>query len=120
MKRTYFIIALAAGLSAQTPPAEPKPAREPGLYAEFKTSQGDIVCKLFETQTPITVQNFVDLARGTRSWKDPKTREMVKRPLYPNTTFHRVIAGLMIQGGDPTGTGMGAIGYTIEDEFVPT
>jgi peptidyl-prolyl cis-trans isomerase A (cyclophilin A) len=120
MKLKLSLILMATGIYAQTPPAEPKPAREPGLYAEFKTSQGDFLAKLFETETPVTVQNFVDLARGTRSWKDPKTREMVKRPLYPNTTFHRVIAGFMIQGGDPTGTGMGEIGYTIADEFVPT
>jgi len=119
MKLTLSLILLAAGLRAQAPPSEPRPAREPGLYATFKTSQGDITARLFETEAPVTVQNFVDLARGTRSWKDPKTREMVKRPLYPNTTFHRVMPGFMIQGGDPTGTGMGEIGYTIADEFVP-
>jgi cyclophilin family peptidyl-prolyl cis-trans isomerase len=120
MKQTLSLILLAAAGYAQAPTAEPKPPRPPGLYAVFKTSQGDITAKLFETETPITVQNFVDLARGTKAWKDPKTRETGKRPLYPNTTFHRVIAGFMIQGGDPTGTGMGEIGYTIPDEFVPT
>jgi len=125
MKQMLSIILLAAAAFAQapppqTPPAEAKPPREPGLYAEFRTSQGNIVAKLFELETPKTVQNFVDLARGTRSWRDPKTREMVKRPLYPNTTIHRVMPGFMIQGGDPTGTGMGEIGYTIDDEFLPT
>ena len=116
---------MAAALAGQAPPAAtsttpPAPAREPGLYATLKTTQGDIVVKLFEKEAPITVKNFVDLARGTRSWKDPKTGQMVRRPLYPGTVFHRVIANFMIQGGDPTGTGMGEIGYTIEDEFVPT
>jgi peptidyl-prolyl cis-trans isomerase A (cyclophilin A) len=120
MKLTLSFILLGAAIQAQTPPAEPKPAREPGLYAEFKTSQGDFTAKLFETETPKTVQNFVDLARGTRAWKDPKTREMVKRPLYPNTFIHRVVPQFMIQMGDPTGTGRGEIGYTIDDEFVPT
>src|SRR3954467_5748515 len=123
MKLTIYLILMAAGLQAQSPAPGAAPAvpaqREPGLYATLRTSMGDITAKLFETETPVTVQNFVDLARGTRSWKDPKTRETGKRPLYPNTTFHRVIPGFMIQGGDPTGTGMGEIGYTIPDEFVP-
>ena len=66
------------------------------------------------------MQNFVDLARGTRAWKDPKTHRMVNRPLYAGTIFHRVIKGFMIQVGDPTGTGAGEIGYTIPEEFVPT
>src|SRR5262249_50751569 len=117
------LILLAMGLPAQTPEAQPKaaePEREPGLYTTIRTSMGDIVVKLFEVETPITVQNFVDLARGVKSWKDPKTGQMVKRPLYPGTIFHRVIKGFMIQGGDPTGTGMGDIGFTIPEEFVPT
>lgn len=122
MNQILYFILLAAALEAQTPPAAPAmaTAREPGLYATIRTSQGEIVVKFFETEAPITVQNFVDLARGTRAWKDPKTRQMVKRPLYPGTIFHRVMAGFMIQGGDPTGTGEGEVGYTIEDEFVPT
>jgi cyclophilin family peptidyl-prolyl cis-trans isomerase len=127
MKQIFSLILLAGALAAQTPPpavpaaaAPAAAAREPGLYATLKTSQGDITVKLFETETPVTVQNFVDLARGTRTWKDPKTRQMVRQPLYPGTVFHRVVAGFMIQGGDPTGTGMGEIGYTIPDEFVPT
>jgi cyclophilin family peptidyl-prolyl cis-trans isomerase len=81
---------------------------------------GEILVKLFEVETPITVQNFVDLARGTKAWKDPKTHTMVKRPLYPGTIFHRVMKDFMIQGGDPTGTGSGDIGYTIPEEFVPS
>ena len=126
MKLTISLILLAAGLTAQTPApatdAAPAVARqlEPGLYATLRTSMGDIFIKLFETETPITVQNFVDLARGTREWKDPKTHSMVKRSLYAMTTFHRVKPGFMIQCGDPTGTGMGDIGYTIPEEFVPT
>ena len=127
MLKTISLILLAAGLNAQTPAAagESQPATaqaelENGLYATIRTSMGDIFVKLFELEAPITVQNFVDLARGTKSWKDPKTGTMVKRPLYPGTTFHRVIKGFMIQGGDPTGTGAGEIGYTIPEEFAPT
>jgi cyclophilin family peptidyl-prolyl cis-trans isomerase len=124
--KAISLILLAAGLFAQTPPADTQPPaakpveREPGLYATIRTSMGEIVVKLFEVETPITVQNFVDLARGTKAWKDPKTRTMVKRPLYPGTIFHRVIKDFMIQGGDPTATGAGDIGYTIPEEFVPS
>lgn len=124
MKLTHLLILIASGLFAQTTPPPPAaaaaPPREPGLYATLKTTQGDIVVKLFEMETPITVKNFVDLARGNKSWKDPKTGMMVRRPLYPGTVFHRVIAGFMIQGGDPKGTGDGEVGFTIPDEFVPT
>ena len=120
MKITISLILLAVALCAQTPAPAPAPQLEPGLYATIRTSMGDIFVKLFETETPITVQNFVDLARGTKAWKDPKTHQMVKRSLYPNLLFHRVIKGFMIQTGDPTGTGSGDIGYTIPEEFVPT
>jgi cyclophilin family peptidyl-prolyl cis-trans isomerase len=125
MKTTISLILLAAGLFAQTPAPTSDATQkvmdlEPGLYATIRTSMGDIFVKLFEVETPITVQNFVDLARGTKAWKDPKTRTMGKRPLYPGTIFHRVIKGFMIQGGDPTGTGSGEIGYTIPEEFAPT
>src|SRR5437762_1345496 len=114
MKTTISLILLAAGLSLHTPQAQPHTAareRAPGLYATIRTTQGEIVARLFELEAPITVQNFVDLARGTKAWKDPKTGAMVKRPLYPGTIFHRVIKGFMIQGGDPTGTGSGEIGF---------
>jgi cyclophilin family peptidyl-prolyl cis-trans isomerase len=81
---------------------------------------GNIVVKLFEKESPITVKNFIDLAYGRKPWKDAKTGVMVRRPLYAGTIFHRVLPGFMIQGGDPTGTGMGDPGFVIADEFVPT
>jgi len=74
---------------------------------------------LFEKNTPIAVQNFVALAQGTKAWRDPKTGAMVKRPLYDNLTFHRVMTGVMIQSGDPTGTGAHNCGISIPDEFLP-
>jgi cyclophilin family peptidyl-prolyl cis-trans isomerase len=80
---------------------------------------GAITVKFFEKEAPITVKNFVALTKGTKAWKDPKTGQMVTRPLYPGTIFHRVIPNFMIQGGDPTGTGMGDVGWTIADEFSP-
>ncbi len=70
--------------------------------ATFNTSRGEIVCELFAQDKPKTVNNFVFLAR---------------EKFYDNTTFHRVIADFMIQGGDPQGTGRGGPGYRFEDEI---
>ncbi|MCU1279668.1 MAG: Peptidylprolyl isomerase [bacterium] len=81
---------------------------------------GSFTCELFEKQAPKTVANFVGLARGVRPWKDPKTGEWVKKPLYDGTVFHRVIPEFMIQGGDPKGTGTGDPGYEFGDEFDPS
>src|SRR2546429_9357508 len=89
--------------------------RQPGLYATFETSEGNIVCRLFEKDAPKTVANFVDLAEGKREWTHPNTRKKSKDPLYNGTIFHRVIPDFMIQGGDPQGTGMGGPGYQFED-----
>src|SRR5579863_1533691 len=89
-----------------------------GLYAIFTTSEGVITAKLYEKYTPITVANFVGLATGTKAWRDPKTGAMVKRPMYDNITFHRIIRDEMIQSGDPTGVGNHNCGFTIPDEFL--
>jgi cyclophilin family peptidyl-prolyl cis-trans isomerase len=70
--------------------------------ATLETSQGSIAVELFADRTPVTVNNFVFLAR---------------QGFYDGTTFHRVIDGFMIQGGDPEGTGRGGPGYDFEDEF---
>ncbi|HEX6879569.1 MAG TPA: peptidylprolyl isomerase [Terriglobales bacterium] len=91
-------------------------AKEPGLYATLKTSEGTIVCRLFEKEAPKTVQNFIDLAEGKRDWQDSVSRKKGPGPLYTGTIFHRVIPDFMIQGGDPSGTGMGGPGYKFEDE----
>ncbi len=90
----------------------------PGLYATFNTSQGTIVATLYEKYTPESVRNFVGLAQGTKAWRDPKTNAMVKRPMYDNLTFHRVLHGKMIQSGDPTGTSAHNCGFTVRDEFL--
>jgi peptidyl-prolyl cis-trans isomerase A (cyclophilin A) len=87
------------------------------IHATFKTSMGEIVIKLMPEKAPKTVANFVELAEGTREWKDPKSGQSVKRPLYDGTVFHRVIPDFMIQGGDPLGTGTGGPGYRFEDEI---
>ena len=91
---------------------------KPGLYAVFETSLGEITCKLFRNQAPVTVENFVGLASGTKEFVDPKTRERTKRAFYDGLVFHRVIPKFMIQGGCPLGTGTGGPGYKFQDEFV--
>lgn len=87
------------------------------MKAILHTSAGDITVELFPNHAPNTVNNFVTLAKGEREWVDPTTGQKTSRPLYDGTIFHRVIPGFMIQGGDPTGTGMGGPGYSIEGEF---
>jgi peptidyl-prolyl cis-trans isomerase A (cyclophilin A) len=93
-------------------------AKLPGkgtLVAEIATNLGKLECQLYEDRAPITVANFVGLARGLRPFKGPDG-EWVKKAGYDGTTFHRVIKGFMIQGGDPKGTGGGEPGYVIPDE----
>ncbi|GIV75294.1 MAG: hypothetical protein KatS3mg049_3850 [Caldilinea sp.] len=104
----------SSGAAAQLEPAErnnmysaaPEMTIDPGryYYATIKTERGDIKVQLFADRSPMTVNNFVFLAR---------------EGFYDNTIFHRVIDGFMAQGGDPTGTGMGGPGYTFADEFWP-
>ncbi|MCC7358362.1 MAG: peptidylprolyl isomerase [Anaerolineales bacterium] len=96
--------------------AEPQPGRQwaappemtidpTKIYlATFKAAKGDITAQLFADKAPLTVNNFIFLAR---------------QGYYDNTTFHRVLNAFMAQGGDPTGTGSGGPGYTFPDEFSP-
>lgn len=79
-------------------------------YAVFDTTEGHFKVKLFANETPKTVQNFVDLAEGTKTGK----------PFYDGLVFHRVIPNFMIQGGCPQGTGRGGPGYQFADEFHPS
>jgi len=87
------------------------------IVAKIETSKGTLQCKLFDDKAPITVANFIGLATGKRTWKDPRTGEWVNKPAYDGTTFHRIIKGFMIQGGDPKGNGSGEPGYVIKDEI---
>jgi len=86
------------------------------LEAVLETSRGAIHCELYPEKAPVTVQNFVQLAEGTRRWTDPRTKESVRRPLYDDTLIHRVKPRFMIQMGDPLGTGAGGPGYAFADE----
>ncbi len=93
------------------------PTTDPGegLFATITTRLGVIKCRLDYKAAPVTVANFVALAQG----KQPNTAKPAGTPYYDGTIFHRVIAGFMIQGGDPTGTGAGGPGYRFADEFDP-
>ncbi len=97
--------------------SEPAPAVKPKTYSSLppmvidtskqytaiiETEKGNLVLELFARDVPVTVNNFVFLAR---------------EGFYDGSTFHRVIPGFMVQGGDPTGTGMGNAGYKFDDEF---
>jgi len=88
-------------------------------YAVLKTNLGDITIQLFPNHAPKTVRNFVELAEGTREYTDPNTNKPGSGPYYDGTIFHRIIAGFMIQGGDPLGQGFGGPGYTFDDEIHP-
>ncbi len=77
----------------------------PNPSVTLKTTLGDIRLEIFEDKAPKTAANFLTL---------------VRKGFYTNTTFHRVIPGFMIQGGDPSGDGTGGPGYQIPDEFHPS
>ncbi|WP_062430648.1 peptidylprolyl isomerase [Herbidospora daliensis] len=87
------------------------------LIATLNTNRGTIKIKLWPNQAPKTVRNFVELAEGTREWTHPETGQKTNAKLYDGTVFHRVIAGFMLQGGDPLGQGIGGPGYDFDDEI---
>jgi peptidyl-prolyl cis-trans isomerase B (cyclophilin B) len=112
---SIFMILVLGGCSKGTPesvlPTSPKQYSSPPSMvidsnkqytATIETEKGNIVLELFAKDVPVTVNNFVFLARDG---------------FYTNTSFHRVIPGFMAQGGDPTGTGTGSAGYRFADEF---
>ncbi len=128
-------VTFAAGAMAQqTTPTAPAGADLPdgpqptaaallhpnGPMVVMETSMGRLTCQFFQKQAPVAVANFIGLASGTKDYVDPATnKKMHGKHFYDGTTFHRVIPGFMIQGGDPTGTGMGDPGYSFNDEFDP-
>jgi peptidyl-prolyl cis-trans isomerase A (cyclophilin A) len=92
--------------------------RPNGPTVVMDTSMGRITCQFFQQQAPKAVANFIALTEGSIDWIDPATKKKQHhKPYYDGTIFHRVIPGFMIQGGDPTGTGMGDPGYSFQDEF---
>jgi peptidyl-prolyl cis-trans isomerase A (cyclophilin A) len=115
MRKHVFVMVLVLLASLSLPMAAQKSA---GPKAVIETSMGKITCTLFPGKAPMTVENFIGLATGTKDWVNPATgKTMHGVPLYDNTTFHRVIPNFMIQGGDPLGNGTGDPGYKFKDEF---
>jgi len=94
------------GLGPGDSPSPPAGTLDTGksYTATFKTEKGDFTVELFDDDAPLTVENFINLARIG---------------YYDGTTFHRVLKDFMAQGGDPTGTGGGGPGYRFKDEFSP-
>ena len=107
MKPAVFAALLLASACARAPS---------GPYAVLETSKGRMVARLYADRAPVTVAHLRALAAGTKPWRDAKTGQVVLRPLYDGTVFHRVIPGLLIQGGDPAGTGEGDPAVPVADE----
>ena len=114
---TFSVITIAIS-SMSTKAADTKLAD--GLYAEFDTSKGKIVCQLEFEKTPLTVANFVGLAEGTKNYsRDGSAPKKQDKPFYDGLVFHRVIPNFMVQGGCPQGRGTGGPGYKFKDECLP-
>jgi peptidyl-prolyl cis-trans isomerase A (cyclophilin A) len=97
--------------------------RKPGLYWTMQTDKGNISCKLNEAAAPLAVRNMVGLAIGKLSYGDPDTGQPVRKKYFDGQIFYRVIPGVLIQGGDPTGTGSGhpqGAGFPYKSEIDPS
>ncbi|MGI4852817.1 MAG: peptidylprolyl isomerase [Janthinobacterium lividum] len=96
------------------------PPAPDGPFVVFDTTMGRMTCQFFAKESPITVASFIGLATGTKDFTDPITGAQMKGVrFYDGTSFHRVIANFMIQGGDRAGNGTGDGGFYIKDEFAP-
>ena len=101
----------------------PADKRKPGLYWTLETDKGKISCKLFEAEAPVTVRTMVGLAIGKISYVHPETKQTEHKKFFDGLIFDRVIPGVMIQGGDLLGTGVGhpeGPGFPYKSEIVPS
>ena len=111
------------GLHAAGSAAPVADKRKPGLYWTFETEKGKIACKLFEAESPVTVHTMVGLAIGKISYVHPETKQVMRKKFFDGLVFDRVIPGVMIQGGDLLGTGVGhpeGPGFPYKSEIVPS
>jgi cyclophilin family peptidyl-prolyl cis-trans isomerase len=106
-----FILFIIISILSISAPAFSKDLKD-GLYAKVNTTKGEILAVLYHQQVPLTVISFAGLAEGKIAAKQGPLKKF-----YDGIVFHRVIKDFMIQGGDPTGTGMGGPGYKFPDEF---
>lgn len=113
----FLLMAFSFHSEAAEKAAKKSAKKDKDVIAVIETNKGTFKAKLFPDKAPKTVENFVGLANGTKEWTDPKTGKKVKKPFYDGLTFHRVVPGFVIQGGDPANNGTGGPGYTFEDEF---
>ena len=112
---SLFAIVIMTLVMTMTACEDKYPELGDGVYAEFITNKGTFVAKLYNKATPLTVANFVDLARGKNDMVDSTYKG---KPYFNGLTFHRVMKDFMIQGGDPLANGLGNPGYVFPDEFV--
>ena len=116
MKKTYFYLAGLFMLISACKSSQYTHLGD-GIFADIKTTKGDIIVKLEHEKTPVTVANFVSLAEGNNPFVSEQYKE---KKYYDGLLFHRVMDDFMIQGGDPTATGTGYPGYRFKDEIVDT
>ncbi len=116
------VLSIAIALSAafiQNSAAQVDEDTEAPPWAVVFTTQGNFIIELFEDLTPNTVKNFIQLARGTKEWLDPKTNRKMRKPFYNGLEFFRIIPTYFVQTGCPLNRGTGTPGYTIKDEYNP-
>jgi peptidyl-prolyl cis-trans isomerase A (cyclophilin A) len=117
---------LGAGPTLYAPGARAARAadkRKPGLYWTLETDKGKIACKLFEAEAPATVRTMVGLAIGKISYVHPETKLVMHNKFFEGLVFDRVVPGVLIQGGDLLGTGVGhpeGPGFPYKNEIVPS
>lgn len=135
LRKKAFLLAsilLCFGLpvAGQTAPktstaAKKAPAKKSGASAAhptavIHTTAGDMKCELLPDKSPKAVAAFIGLSKGTKPWQDPGTGKTIHgKPLYDGVIFHRVIPDFMIQAGDPSGSGMGDVGFEVSDKLAP-
>lgn len=133
-RKLLLAVLLAALVVAGPSQAAPRPSaassrpaaadkRKPGLYWTLETDKGKIACKLYEAEAPVTVRTMVGLAIGKLSFVHPETKQVMRTNFFDGLTFHRVIPGVMIQGGDLLGTGVGqpeGPGFPYKNEIAPS